>query len=503
MRFRLSKSLFLLLLTLSLTSLVAVAEKDGDKARTKALLNLAEASGKRSEAMLEGLEARNLTVPEEAWVRLEEGFTLLEEAKELFDTGDYEEALKKAKDAMDAFRDAVDLGFKDMRAELPEEVEKAMGIRTAVETAFKFADKIEEVAEAAAEEGFNVTELLQRVYDAKEILSEALTHLEEGNVSEAAVLLGEARKLLGTSMAEAAKTTVKRVKLKMVERVLNKTERGFKVIRKSLERALGVLPLENRGEVERILDEVLEELHEAREAVAEGLRGLSRAMERVRSVLRRIAETRRLGRDAMKRRVEALRARARAVEKALNLTKRLGVNVTEMEALLEEAWEAISFAEDMLKRELVEDAERVLELVEELLEDVEELIKEAAEEAFERLLEEVEEERWITYIPKPEEVEIGVKVIGRADRAGRRTVFIEVSITFRHAGFLVEWDELEVEDSILEAEAEVWMWTGPSAQVITTRRRVYTARLSPGTYEFIFVVDEKPVKTVTFEVKEE
>ncbi len=105
------------------------------------------------------------------------------------------------------------------------------------------------------------------------------------------------------------------------------------------------------------------------------------------------------------------------------------------------------------------------------------------------------EEKWVPYQPDPKQVTVRVNEVD-----GK--IFVETSITFKNAGFYVDWNSVAQNDSSFYVYVKVKAWTGPSAQVITQKTHVYNlGSLPPGSYSFVFNVNGNPVKTVKFKVE--
>lgn len=108
---------------------------------------------------------------------------------------------------------------------------------------------------------------------------------------------------------------------------------------------------------------------------------------------------------------------------------------------------------------------------------------------------EVIPEKWIPYQPNPEQVELSME-----QKNGK--TLIKTTITFKNAGFKVFWGSVTRENNVFKAYSKIEGWTGPSAQVITIQTNIYDlGLLKPGKYTFEFYANDKPIKSIIFEVQ--
>jgi hypothetical protein len=103
-------------------------------------------------------------------------------------------------------------------------------------------------------------------------------------------------------------------------------------------------------------------------------------------------------------------------------------------------------------------------------------------------------DEWIPCLP-PWPDEVRLEAISIEENA-----YVEVEITFPHAGYDVDWGSLTRTDNLtFSADAKIWVWTGASAQVITTKSHTYDlGALSPGAHRFIFNAWDTPIKSLQF-----
>ncbi|RLF09685.1 MAG: hypothetical protein DRJ62_06295 [Thermoprotei archaeon] len=96
-------------------------------------------------------------------------------------------------------------------------------------------------------------------------------------------------------------------------------------------------------------------------------------------------------------------------------------------------------------------------------------------------------DEWEPYTPDPSQVEVSWTCDS--------TVELTIKITFPHAGFLVLWGPIVVDEGTVIIHSVVNMWRGPAAQVVTVKSHSWS--LPPGNYELKFYVNGELVKTAT------
>ena len=240
--------LLVALLTIAaLTATPAVAQpSDPYEAKYNMLLKVVDNVKDKIEDSLKVLEEFNVTLPGNISSAYSAALELVEEAVNLSAVGTYEEAvdklltaLKELKDVFKAVEEIVEQ--YEGAEEVADAAERFIGLRVAIERAYNFSYKIELLANASAEEGYNVSSILALLAEARELLANASALLDEGAVSDAAKTLAAARKLLGLAMAELHKLT-KDIKVKRVGKIIAKIEKELEDVRKRVIQALDKVP---------------------------------------------------------------------------------------------------------------------------------------------------------------------------------------------------------------------------------------------------------------------
>jgi hypothetical protein len=102
-------------------------------------------------------------------------------------------------------------------------------------------------------------------------------------------------------------------------------------------------------------------------------------------------------------------------------------------------------------------------------------------------------EEWIPYTPSSEQVKLEI-----VEAEGG--ILLKVSMIMPHGGFRVEWGEARRENTTIQVEAKVEMWTGPAIQVITTLSHTYDlGQLPPGSYTIVFKANGQPVTSIGYQ----
>ena len=105
------------------------------------------------------------------------------------------------------------------------------------------------------------------------------------------------------------------------------------------------------------------------------------------------------------------------------------------------------------------------------------------------------EERWIPYVPSPEQVDLEFWIEDQV-------AYVKVSITFYDAEYNISnWGDVVKDGHEIWADSEIWDWTGPAALVITTLCHTYNlGELKHGTYTFTSKAWSLPVKSIVFTI---
>jgi hypothetical protein len=105
------------------------------------------------------------------------------------------------------------------------------------------------------------------------------------------------------------------------------------------------------------------------------------------------------------------------------------------------------------------------------------------------------EQEWVPYIPAEENVELRHWVANGVSH-------VNVSITFPHTEFNVsDWGTPIMVGNSISVDAQIWEWTGPTMPVVTIKQHTYELGfLSPGEYNFTFMVWGQIIKSLKFEI---
>lgn len=108
-----------------------------------------------------------------------------------------------------------------------------------------------------------------------------------------------------------------------------------------------------------------------------------------------------------------------------------------------------------------------------------------------------ETERWVPYVPFPEQVEL-------VFWTRNEVAYINVTIVFYSGGFEVrDWGNVNMDGHELWVDSEIWRWSGPDIQIILKLSHTYDlGHLMRGRYTFTFKAWGLEVKTIDFIVSE-
>ena len=339
------------------------------------LIDMAQKARVRVEAAFEHLEDHNIDIPDPARDSYDQGLENEEHAQDLFDEDNYNEAVNEALQALQDFHTALRIVREVEGEEVEEEDTKlGRGPRVAIERAYRFLDRLSDMAKKLDDENYDVSEVKDNLEEAETHLEEATDLLDSGDVNGAAQELAEARGILGRTMA-LLHHIAKEFKIAKTEKFLENFEKrmgklmdwiskkGYGLgqeeiasIMSSIRNAgmkLGLI--RNRlhtGDVDEDIDEVLEELQKLGE---EG--NLNR-----RTVM------------AMFREMERAEARVRVLGESLEKLALRGADTSTLDEELQKAEELVAEIRSVLQSGNLDDATGLLQDADEMLDRLEDLI---------------------------------------------------------------------------------------------------------------------------------
>lgn len=211
-----------------------------------ALMSAVDKSRERVQRAIQEAEMLNITLPENITTLHAEALDVVEEALNLSNTGLYEEACKKAIEAMQKLKEVLQIveGLPIQRGREAEELNatgEAIGLREAIDRAYNFSATIGVLADRSAEQGYNVSLIQGAIDEASSYLTNASALLDQGLVSEAAKKLAEARKMLDLAIAELHGLT-RAIKTKQVEELVEKLEKRVEAMQERVARVVEKVP---------------------------------------------------------------------------------------------------------------------------------------------------------------------------------------------------------------------------------------------------------------------
>jgi tetratricopeptide (TPR) repeat protein len=378
----------LIILTPQLTAkygLAANAENDQDSERVDKLIQLFERANATLTMIFRKLEARGVTIPQEALENYDAGLEKAKQAVQLMEEGNYAEAEERILEAMQHLRNAtLTVGDDLERVERPEEREARMaaGIEAAIERIQSRIERLREIAAAAEERGINASRIMARLGNLTNLLAGIKERIEAGNISEAAREKEMCQRWFGEAMANL-RPIINVYKSKQAERFLDVAEKRLLRVSHRINEILSKMPMPEiaRKRVVQFMSQGIE-VAKNRIAQARGLLQLGKVNDAVQilSALRGdIADLMRgmKMRPEMKpevgealERIDLYEIALDILEKRAEILEEKGVDVTDLLAKIQEAYGLISEAvENLEKGELM--------AVEDLLTKIGEIVGEA------------------------------------------------------------------------------------------------------------------------------
>ena len=271
-------------LVISLASMPAFSESVKEKAgevnnvaseedvKSEEILKILEISKIQIETILNKLKEESASIPETSRDKFKEGITLSNEAIQLREQGNFEKANEKAIEAMEKYEDALQIADEGLLPDSLEEEEvaqKAIGLENAIDRAYYFADKIDDLALKVEGEGHSITTIKENIENAETHLETAKAFLESGEIDEAARELAKARGILGRSMGGIHKIS-KDIKGKKTDNFLKQSEKRLSKLEEKIEKSLSNVPSEDKIEVVAALQHARNRILEIKERIESG-----------------------------------------------------------------------------------------------------------------------------------------------------------------------------------------------------------------------------------------
>lgn len=182
-----------LLIMASATLPTAVSANTDDAQQAEQMLEMAEKTKVRDDAIFELAQQKNLTISGNSTTARNEGNTLLAQAQTAYNAGNYTQSMQLAINAMHQYRIAIaplltlldedDLGITPARLQLQEPIRRRE----------EYLSRVRLILERAQTAGLNVTAIENRLRTAEMYLNNTTNLLNQGNVNAAAQELGRVR----------------------------------------------------------------------------------------------------------------------------------------------------------------------------------------------------------------------------------------------------------------------------------------------------------------------
>jgi hypothetical protein len=262
-----------LLLSMTFVILNPTLAQTTEEQRLKAetLLNILDTVNASASEAFSRLDAQNITVPQNAETKYNEGITHAEEAINLMHAEKYNEASSEAIEAMKSFKETLIILQEASPAEPTETeitAEKAISLRANITRAYEYVERLENLTAKAATVGYNTTGMENRLASAKNHLENATKQLDGLNLDVASEELNAARAFFG-EMKSLYDRLINLVKASNTERYLEAAE--ARVIASKDNITNSALPQQNKTDAINALNNSETNLEKARELIQSGM----------------------------------------------------------------------------------------------------------------------------------------------------------------------------------------------------------------------------------------
>jgi hypothetical protein len=169
------------------------------KQKARNLMRIAEEVRERVMINFDIMEENDETIPQNLIDIYNKGLTLGEEAKERFESGQYEEASSKTVEAMNLFEQilvSLEKIILDESTTIEFRAEEFIVLKDIVDRTYSLIDKIEVLSDRAEEAGQNVADIRTNLVSARRHILNTSLNIEAGNIDDAKNELSHATNLL-------------------------------------------------------------------------------------------------------------------------------------------------------------------------------------------------------------------------------------------------------------------------------------------------------------------
>lgn len=384
------KAISLIMITLLATSatglsLIPAQAAEPRRQAAETLLSVLENSHGKVSALFDSVSAEGGQVPEEAQEQLQAAIQLREQAQTHFEAGEYEECIKKATEALNAYGKATAKLHEDEDDEEPEdeEAEENLGLFTAVEKAREHLEKLRSIASGLESQEIDVTEATDLLDQAEVALDSAENELNQGNFEAAEELLEEARSLMGQATGRLQSLSNSKKKEK-TEQFIEQTRSRVQQLEEKM-----LMILSKYGVSEEDTQALMNEFQGIKAALEEIDVDEDDLDDVVHQLKHLVKESHEIGKDHDEiedetieklKDIGKLEAKLNRYRERIRELERLGYNTDELTGLFLEAEGLITEATNKLGEGDKKSAEDLLEEAEDLLDDLDDMIDDVEDE---------------------------------------------------------------------------------------------------------------------------
>ena len=229
---KLKQATFIVLLTLALSTTFAVLSTtsaladDAERQKAEALIGILEANNISILNAFSDLESQGITAPSTAETKYSQALTHATEATNLMNTGNYSGAGNEAVEAMQLFKEALTLLQDASQTEPSATVvaaENITRIKAALNQAFSYVERLENLSAKAYTAGYNTTVLDVNISAAKSHLETAADYIADRNYDGAVDEIRAAKAML-VELKDPLNRLTQAVKVANVEAYLQEAE---------------------------------------------------------------------------------------------------------------------------------------------------------------------------------------------------------------------------------------------------------------------------------------
>ncbi len=191
---------------LALTTAAPLSAATDTKSKTETLFSLLQKANATVTEILDNLKTKGVTIPQTSLNNHQQAITLANEAENLLQTGNYQEASGKTLQALQKLKETLRTAHSttdEQPTPIETNTERANRIRSAISRLEEQLQQLTNLANAAPTAGYNTSTIDPQIENAKELVKKATNYLDQKNLASAERNLAQAKTIIDNLVSYA------------------------------------------------------------------------------------------------------------------------------------------------------------------------------------------------------------------------------------------------------------------------------------------------------------